>query len=545
MKHESHAASTAAHAATGDTIAATHVATEGTATHIATEGTAAHAEAHVDAKPAGHPAAASGHPAAASSAANSANNATGAATGTAAAAPKQRKQNFGAMMAIYLTGLFVGGLYVGMIIPARTLIQLDFGIDDSAGIWMINIYTLFYAALIPVIGKLADRNGRKTVLMVCIVLFAAGLTLCGISALTSNFALLLAGRVVQAVGACGMIPIANAEMGTAFPPEKRGMALGMAASVAGISNIVGAAAGSAILGICGVHNWGWLFFWCLPVCLLLLLGAAKFLPNNTHEAKGRLDLVGAAIFVALICALLLALKSLDFFNLASAANIEVWGMGLAAVAFGVIFALIERRADDPIFHLEYFRSLPIVITMAVSFFIGAMIISMTIISQFAEFLLNIPAGSGGYYVAVIGIFSIAGPMIAGRLMDKIGPKPVLLSGLVVAMGGFLFLAFITTAYPSVVTMLIGLAIVGAGMGFAMGAPTNYMILENVPVEESTAAISTIALVRQIGTTLAPAIFVGFVTANANILGYQQMMICVAICCAIGAALMLLYKSPKK
>ena len=160
------------------------------------------------------------------------------------------------------------------------------------------------------------------------------------------------GRVVQAVGACGMIPIANAEMGTAFPPEKRGMALGMAASVAGISNIVGAAAGSAILGICGVHNWGWLFFWCLPVCLLLLLGAAKFLPNNTHEAKGRLDLVGAAIFVALICALLLALKSLDFFNLASAANIEVWGMGLAAGAFGVIFALIERRADDPIFHLE-------------------------------------------------------------------------------------------------------------------------------------------------------------------------------------------------
>ena len=71
--------------------------------------------------------------------------------------------HFGAILAIYLLGLLIGGLYVGLVAPIRTVVQAGFGIDDSSGIWMINIYTLFYAALIPVIGNLADRYGRKIV----------------------------------------------------------------------------------------------------------------------------------------------------------------------------------------------------------------------------------------------------------------------------------------------------------------------------------------------------------------------------------------------
>ena len=72
-----------------------------------------------------------------------------------------QSRKLGAVLAIYLVGLLIGGLYVGMVSPARTVIQADFGIDGATGIWMINIYTLFYAALIPVIGNVADRAGRN------------------------------------------------------------------------------------------------------------------------------------------------------------------------------------------------------------------------------------------------------------------------------------------------------------------------------------------------------------------------------------------------
>ena len=124
----------------------------------------------------------------------------------------------GLVLAVYLTGLLIGGLYVGMISPARTVIQADFGIDGTTGIWMINIYTLFYAALIPIIGKIADRRGRTRVFAACMGVFCLGSVLCGLSQMAGGFALLLAGRVIQAVGAGGIIPVANAAIGTTFPP---------------------------------------------------------------------------------------------------------------------------------------------------------------------------------------------------------------------------------------------------------------------------------------------------------------------------------------
>ena len=94
---------------------------------------------------------------------------------------------------VILTGLLIGGLYVGMVSPARTVIQAGFGIDGTLGIWMINIYTLFYAALIPIIGKIADRYGRKRVFTTCVGVFCAGAAICGLSQTVGGFWLLLVG----------------------------------------------------------------------------------------------------------------------------------------------------------------------------------------------------------------------------------------------------------------------------------------------------------------------------------------------------------------
>ena len=97
------------------------------------------------------------------------------------------KQRLGILLTIYLAGLLIGGLYVGMVSPARTVIQADMGIDSTLGIWMINIYTLFYAALIPVIGKIADRRGSKTVFTLCVGIFCVGAVLCGLSQTVGGF----------------------------------------------------------------------------------------------------------------------------------------------------------------------------------------------------------------------------------------------------------------------------------------------------------------------------------------------------------------------
>ena len=458
---------------------------------------------------------------------------------------KNRSVSVAALLAIYLLGLLLGGLYVGMVTPVRTVVQDGFGIDSSVGIWMINIYSLFYAAFIPVIGKIADRRGRKRIFVICIAVFCAGAAMCGLSAYFGGFGLLLFGRVVQAIGACGMIPVANAELGTSIPQERRGMALGMAAAITGLANVLGSAAGSAILGVFGTENWSMLFFVCLPIGVLLMLASIAFLPNNKVENEGRLDYAGSLLFVVTVLLMLYALRHIDFFNFAeSFLSASVLVPFVAALACVAAFFQVEKRAPDPVFHLEYLHVRPIVITMLVSFFIGCIIISMTLIPEFAEVAMGNPIGSGGYYVIAIGVTSMFGAPMGGRFIDKFGAKPVLLFGLSVAAVGYLFLAFIAVAHPSNPTIIVGLMVVGLGMGFAMGAPTNYMILENTSTEDSASAIGTITFIRQIGTTLAPAIFIGFTTGGYGMVGYTYMLVCIAAFALLGALLMLFYK-PRK
>ena len=169
------------------------------------------------------------------------------------------KKNFGLITAVYLLGIFMGALDTGIITPARTIIQNNLLVDAKTGIWMITIYTLAYAASIPIMGKLADKFGRKYIYLTSIFLFGLGSLFCGLSQDFASFPVLLIARAIQALGGGGIMPVATAEFGTTFPKKKRGMALGLVGGVYGIANIFGASAGSAILDLFGKNNWQYIF----------------------------------------------------------------------------------------------------------------------------------------------------------------------------------------------------------------------------------------------------------------------------------------------
>lgn len=456
----------------------------------------------------------------------------------------KEKHGFGRLAVIYLIGLLISGLYVGLIAPLRLVIQADFGIDDARGIWMVSVYTLFYAALIPVSGNLADRYGRKVVYLFCLLVFGTGSLICGFSQQLGSYETLLVGRIVQAAGAGGIIPVATAEVGMAAPQGKRGMWLGIASSVAGVSNVVGAAAGSGIVGLVGVDQWGWAFFCSAPISLTLAFAALICLPKGTPQRRGRLDIAGSALFTIVLLSMLVGLRELDFFHINTIVSIDVWGPLLVAVVLAGAFREVERRASDPIFHIEYLADRHIVLVLAIAFFVGCSIISMVLVPQFAEALLDLPVGSGGYHMAVLGVAAFVGPPLSGKLIDTHGPKMPLAFGLAITTIGFVFLAVVAIAVPSLPIVLIGLAIVGFGMGFSMGTPLNYMMLQNTEPEQSTSAIATLALVRQVGTTIAPAILVGFVSASAGMAGYRNMLLVVALFNAAAFIMLLFYRSSR-
>lgn len=455
-------------------------------------------------------------------------------------------------MAIYLAGLVIGGLYVGMVAPVRTVVQGYFGIGNAQGVWIITIYALFYAAFIPVFAKAADRLGRKPVFLACMAVFCVGAALCGASGWavgvlgieeSVGFCALLAGRVLQAVGACGIIPLANAEIGSSAPPEKRGFALGITAATSGIANVLGAGVGSAIIGVVGQSNWPVLFYACIPFGILIVVGGAIALPEGQRSAVGKVDAVGSAAMVAMVFLLLLSIQSVGESESVSFSSSPFAPVALLAgtVLSAVVLVVAERRASDPVLNPKFFSSLPLAITFAVSFFIGALTNSMMLIPEFAEAALGLDAGMGGVYMVVIGVFAMAGPPLGGKLIDRFGAKPVLAFGLVVATAGYLFLALVSSTVPSVATLVIGLAIMGLGLGFCMGAPVNYMLLENVRREEINSAMGVSALVRQIASSISPVIYISFVTAGTGAAGYAPMFLAAAASAAVALVMSAFYR----
>ena len=415
------------------------------------------------------------------------------------------------MVLVYLLGIFMGAIDTGIVTPARTIIQSNLGVDEKTGIWMITIYTLAYAASIPIMGKLADKFGRKYVYLCNIFLFGLGSLLCGLSQNVGSFEMLLIARVIQAIGGGGILPVATAEVGTAFPAEKRGLALGLVGGVYGIANIFGSSAGSAILDIFGVNNWQFIFYINIPITIFILIAGWLSLPNSKEVSVKKMDLFGIVTLTLMVLSLLYGLKNIDFFEFTSSIqSTKVYPFLIAFVVLLPIFLWIEKKAQDPVLNISYFKNPQIIIIFILSFITGIVIMGMIFVPQFAENILKIPSGKGGYFVIILGVFAGISAPLSGKLIDQYGAKIVLIIGFLASITGALFLIFVTTKYPHFMTVAICLVFIGVGIGFTMGTPLNYMILENTDPKESNSALASISLIRSMGTAIAPAIMIGFI-----------------------------------
>lgn len=423
-----------------------------------------------------------------------------------------KKMNFGLIMAVYLLGIFMGAIDTGIVTPARTIIQNDLMVNENTGIWMITIYTLAYAASIPILGKLADKYGRKYIYLISILLFGIGSLFCGLSQNFGSFTVLLIARVVQAIGGGGILPIATAEFGTTFPKEKRGLALGLVGGVYGLANIFGASAGSAIIDIFGQDNWQFIFYINVPITLFILIAGVFVLPNTREKSVKKIDLFGITTLTLMVLSILYGLKNIDYFNFAETfKSTSVYPYLIVFIVLLPIFIVIEKRAEDPVINISYFKDIKIVITLFISFITGIIIMGMIFVPQFAENSLKIASGSGGYFVIILGLFAGIGAPFSGKLIDRFGAKAVLAIGFIASIAGSVFLVFYAAAHPSLFAVVICLILLGLGIGFTMGTPINYMMLDNTKVEESNSALATVSLVRSIGTAIAPAIMIGFIS----------------------------------
>lgn len=419
------------------------------------------------------------------------------------------------ILTLYLLGIFMGAIDTGIVSPARELIENSFGAGRSAGTWMITLYTLVYATSMPITSKMADRFGYKKIYLFGIGTFGLGSLLCGIANFTGGFWFFLLARGIQALGGGGIMPIANAEIGSSFPEEKRGTALGLVGMMYGMGNILGPTLGSTILSIAGAANWGWIFFINVPISILVIALSLR-LTNRKPEEQKPVDFAGALVLTGVVGSLLYALTNLDYFNfLESLLSVKVMPFLILFFLLTPVLIFLEKKAEDPILNLKYFSDSQMLTTLMIAFFVGLGMMGMVFVPQFSENILKIKAGTGGYLVTLLAVFSGIAAPLSGRLIDKKGAKFVLLLGFLFNIAGSLVLGYGATYFLNFASVLAGLALMGLGVGFTMGAPLNYLVLKNVPAKESASGLAAMSLMRSMGLAVSPGLLVGFIVNGAR------------------------------
>ncbi|MGL5295980.1 MAG: MFS transporter [Culicoidibacterales bacterium] len=417
-----------------------------------------------------------------------------------------------ALLTAFLLGIFIGAMDTGIVSPVRTVIEADLNISNDASVWVITLYTLIYAVAMPISGKLADLFGKKRIYVISITIFMTGSLLCGLSNYFNNFPLLLIFRAIQAVGGGGIMPIAVAYIGESFPVAKRGLALGFVGAIYGIATLVGPTLGTVLLNTFGFSDWGVIFFVNIPICLIAIGLVVFSKSKETLAKKVSLDWIGATLLGIIISSLMYALSNLNFYTFKqSITTFDVWfflAIGIILVPF---FIIREKRATDPILPLAFFQTRDTSLTLIIAFLVGCGMMGLIFIPQFAENMLKMKPGDGGYAVTLVAVFAGLGGPIGGRIIDKFSAKFLLITGFTISIFAAFFTAFIVIPSLNQWYMYISFALFGLGMGMTMGTPLNYLIQLFANKNQASIAQATLSLIRSIGVAISPNILISFIS----------------------------------
>ena len=436
-------------------------------------------------------------------------------------APKVQK----ALMIMFLLGIFIGGMDSGIVSPARTVIADALGVGADTSVWMITIYTLAYAVIMPISGKLSDRYGKKKMFVFSVAVFAIGSALCGFSDYIGGYDGLLVARVIQAIGGGGIMPVATAFIGESFPIAKRGSALGLVGATYGIATVLGPTVGSGIINLFGADNWGLLFFINVPICLIVVIMAARIRIVEQKHIDKKMDTFGSVLAAIMISSIMYAVTNLNFHKFSeSLRSTDVYPFLIIFVVLLPLFIYRENKAEDPIIDLNYFRNRNICLTLLMSLSVGCGMMSVVFIPQFGENSLRLAQGSGGYLITIMAVFTGIASPIGGKFIDKYSAKAVLLVGFSCTIIGTLMLSLIVAKNNSMIVLLIALAIMGAGMGLTMGTPLNYLMQTYVPKENAASAQSTLSLIKSIGIAISPNILINFIAEAGDKMPTELMKV---------------------
>jgi len=375
-------------------------------------------------------------------------------------------------------------------------------IGDLGGIhfyaWVANAYLLASSVTVPIYGKLSDIYGRKPIMLFGIAMFLFGSAASGAA---QSMGQLIVFRAIQGLGAGAMQPMAITIVGDIFDLEERSKMQGVFGAAWGVFGLIGPMVGGLI-----VHHlsWRWVFYINLPFGLAAAALVVTQLHEQIEKKRHTLDFLGAGLLAGGVVAVLLAASRLG-------AQTTVICAALSVVLLVAFFA-VERRAPEPVLPLELFARPVMAVSSLIGALIGgAMIATLTYVPLFVQGVLRGSPTEAGTAITPMVIGWPVASAIAGRMIPKVGFRPLIRFGLGVTAAAGVALALVGETHG-----LTGLRVCTAAFGVGMGFANTALLIAvqtSVTWEQRGIATASTMFFRTIGGTLAVGVMGGVINAS--------------------------------
>jgi EmrB/QacA subfamily drug resistance transporter len=411
------------------------------------------------------------------------------------------------VLAICCASLLISVMDISIVNVALPAIRDHLHASTTGLQWTVDAYTLVLASFLMLSGSTADRYGRKRMFRIGLTVFGVGSLLCS---LAPGIETLVAARAVQAAGGTMLNPVAMAIVVTVFPERaERARAIGIFGATAGLSLVLGPILGGALVDGLG---WRSIFWVNLPIVVLVVILAGRYVPESRADHARRFDPVGQVLVVLLLGGVVTAIIESGKHGWASTPII-----GLLVLAIVSAAALIgyERRRDEPLLELRLFRSIP---------FSSAVLIAMVAYSGFGAFLFvttlylqtvrELSALQAGLSLLPVGVLILVLSPLTGRIVGVRGPRlPLVVAGTALTLGAIASLTIgVTTPLPIVLAIFL---LFGVFLG-TVNPPIANSAVSGMPASMAGLAGSVASVGRQTGSSLGVAVAGSIVGTTATI-----------------------------
>ncbi len=406
------------------------------------------------------------------------------------AAIRQRPRAYWYAVGAVCVGAFMGQLDASIVTLAFPSLEHAFHAGIGAVTWVGLSYLVTLVALVTLVGRFADMAGRKLLYVYGFVVFAAGSAACG---LAPDLVALDGFRVLQGVGAAMLQANSLAIINLATPRGSLARAVGVQGAAQALGLALGPSVGGALIAAGG---WRLIFLVNVPVGVLGVVAGLLFIPRSRElRARAPLDWSGLGLFVPAVAAFLVAISVGERWRWGSPGVVALLALGVAA---GLGFLARERTARHPMLDLDLFRVRAFSLGIASDLLAYLVTFGVLLVAPFClERALALGPGQAGLDLMVMPLALGVVAVLAGHLAGRVGLPALTTLGLLAVAAALGVLVFST---PTSVRLVVGLAVVGAGLGLFTPA-NNASIMSAVPREQSGEASGVVNVTRGVGTSL--------------------------------------------